>query len=98
GGIFREMAFVIRVMAIDTHHELVAAWRDINAPGLDPAVRERALAALTDLSVVNYEQMFSRIKKALTSKNKVDEVRLASELAGHFRHQYEHARKIAGGG
>lgn len=98
GGLFREMAFVIRVMAIDTHGELASAWRAINAPGLDPAVRERALAALTDLSGVNYEQMFSRVKPALNSKNKVDEVRLASDLAAQFRGQYERAAEIARGG
>lgn len=98
GSLFREMSFVIRVMAIDTHNELVAAWRAIHAPGLDPAVRERALATLTDLSAVNYEQMFSRVKPALNSKNKVDEVRLASELASHFRAQYQRAEQIARGG
>ncbi|HEY8993656.1 MAG TPA: extracellular solute-binding protein [Lacunisphaera sp.] len=95
GSLFREMAFVIRVMAIDTHAELAAAWRAINAPGLDSAVHDRALAALTDLSVVNYEQMFSRVKPALNSKNKVDEVRLASELAEQFRRQYQRAAEIA---
>jgi iron(III) transport system substrate-binding protein len=96
-GIFREMAFVIRVMAIDTHKELVEAWRAINQPGLDPSVRERALAVMTDLSSVNYEQMFRRVKTALTAKNKVDEVRLASELADHFRRQYRQAEEIAQG-
>lgn len=97
GGLFREMAFVIRVMAIDTHNELVAAWRAINAPGLDAVARERAIAVLTDLSVVNYEQMFSRVKPAMNSKNKVDEVRLASDLADHFRTQYLRAGEIARG-
>ncbi|AOS46282.1 hypothetical protein Verru16b_03382 [Lacunisphaera limnophila] len=95
GGLFREMAFVIRVMAIDTHNELAAAWRAINAPGLDPAKREQALAVLTDLSVVNYAEMFSRVKVALNAKNKVDEVRLASDLADHFRAQYRRAEELA---
>ncbi len=95
GGLFREMSFVIRVMAIDTHGELAAAWKAINAPGLDAATREHALATMTDLSAVDYEQMFSRVKPALNSKNKVDEVRLASELAGHFRQQYLRAAEIA---
>ena len=31
GGVFREMAFIIRVMTLDTHDELVDAWRAINA-------------------------------------------------------------------
>jgi len=88
GGIFREMSFVIRVMCIDTHAELAAAWKAINAPGRDAATRDRLLAELADLSAVDYEQMFSRIKPALNAKNKVDEVRLASELADHFRQQY----------
>jgi iron(III) transport system substrate-binding protein len=98
GSLFREMSFVIRIMGIDTHNELVAAWRAIHAPELDLATRQRALAALTDLSAVSYEQMFSRVKPALNSKNKVDEVRLASDLAGHFRGQYRRAERIAKGG
>ena len=98
GSLFREMSFVIRIMGIDTHNELVAAWRAIHAPELDLATRQRALAALTDLSAVSYEQMFSRVKPALNSKNKVDEVRLASELASHFRAQYQRAEQIAKGG
>ncbi len=98
GGLFREMSFVIRIMSIDTHNELVAAWRAINAPGLDAATRVRALAAMTDLAAVDYEQMFSRVKPALNAKNKVDEVRLASELADHFRQQYLRAAAIAQGG
>jgi iron(III) transport system substrate-binding protein len=97
GSLFREMSFVIRIMGIDTHNELVAAWRAINAPGLDTATREKALAAMTDLSAVDYAQMFSRIKPALNAKNKVDEVRLASELAGQFRAQYLRATDIAQG-
>lgn len=97
GGIFREMSFVVRVMCIDTHAELASAWKAINAEGLDGATRDRALAVLTDLSAVDYEQMFSRVKVALNAKNKVDEVRLASELAGHFRAQYLRAAAIARG-
>jgi ABC-type Fe3+ transport system substrate-binding protein len=97
GSLFREMSFVIRIMGIDTHNELAAAWSAINAPGLPASRREQALAVMTDLSVVGYEQMFSRVKTALTSKNKVDEVRLASELASHFRDQYERAERIARG-
>ena len=97
GGLFREMSFVIRIMCIDTHGELSAAWRAINEPKLDAATRDRALAAMTDLSAVDYEQMFSRVKVALTAKNKVEEVRLASELADQFRRQYLRAADIARG-
>ncbi len=97
GNLFREMSFVIRIMGIDTHNELAAAWRAINAPGIPAARRAEALAVLTDLSAVGYEQMFAKVKPALTSKNKVDEVRFASELAGHFRAQYQRAERTARG-
>ena len=88
GGIFREMSFVIRIICIDTHAELADAWREIWSDRLGAETREHLLAELSDVSAVEYGQMFDRIKPALNSKNKVDEVRLASELAEHFRRQY----------
>ncbi len=91
GGIFREMAFVIRVMCQDTHGELVAAWRAIIRAGL-PA---EAIAVMADMSAVSYPEMTGRIKQALNSKNKVDEVHLANDLAATFRRQYARAEEIA---
>ena len=91
GETFRAMAFVVRVMCLDTHPELVAAWREIIQAGL-PA---DALAVMSDMSAVAYPQIKTRIVPALTSKNKVDEIRLASELAGQFRAQYLKAAALA---
>ncbi len=91
GGIFREMALVIRVMCEDTHEQLVDAWRKIIAAGM-PSV---ALDELGDISFVSYEQMFGPIKKAVNPKNKVEEVQLASDLAAKFRKQYARAAAIA---
>jgi len=93
GGIFREMAFVIRVMCLDAHPELVAAWRDIVRAGMP----EPALEILGDVAVVSYEQMTARVKPALNSRNKVDEIRLANELANRFRAQYRQAGEVARG-
>ena len=90
-SIVREMAFVIRVMCQDTHPELVEAWKEIIRAGL-PA---DALAVMSDVSVVSYDAMNGRIKQALNSKNKVDEIRLAHELADHFRQQYLRAAELA---
>ncbi len=90
-GIVREIAFVIRVMCQDTHPELTAAWKEIIAAGM-PA---DALAVMSDVSAVSYEQMNGRIKTALNSKNKVDEILLARELANHFREQYLRAADLA---
>ena len=93
GGVFREMAFIIRVMTLDTHQELVRAWRAINAA---PEPRKAsALARLQDLSAVNYERASQEIKRALASKNKVDEITLARTLGDLFRKQYAEAEAIA---
>jgi iron(III) transport system substrate-binding protein len=94
GGVFRELAFITRVMCLDTHPELVRAWRTVIAAGQPP----EAMAVLNDMSSVNYEQVFGRVKQALTSKNKVDEIRLANELGASFRAQYRRAEELAKAG
>ncbi|HEY0945370.1 MAG TPA: extracellular solute-binding protein [Opitutaceae bacterium] len=93
GGLFREMSFIIRVMCQDTHDELASAWRAIIAAGEPP----EALAVLQDLSAVDYDAANGVIKRALNSKNKVDEIRLAKELGERFRAQYRRAEAIARG-
>ncbi len=95
GGVTREMTFVTRVICIDAHRELVAAWRAAHAaPEL---ARSRALAELHDLSAINYEAINGRIKQVLGSKNKVDEVTLARDLGMEFRARYARAEAIARG-
>ncbi|MBL9215640.1 MAG: hypothetical protein JNG83_09210 [Opitutaceae bacterium] len=91
GGIFREMAFVIRVMCLDAHPELVEAWRAIIRAGQPP----EAIAVMSDMSAVSYAEVGGRIRQALNSRNKVDEIRLANELANHFRRQYARAAEVA---
>lgn len=98
GGVFREMAFIIRIMCQDTHTELTEAWQAINKPGVTAANRVAALAVLQDMSPVNYDRTSSEIRRALSSKNKVDEIQLANELARNFRQNYRKAAQIARGG
>ena len=96
GRIFREMAFVIRVMCQDTHPELVSAWRAILAAP-EPA-RTQAMSRLQDLKLIDYERVGDVVRRAMTSKNKVDEVRLAKELGDALRANYAAAERIARGG
>jgi ABC-type Fe3+ transport system substrate-binding protein len=91
GGVVGEMAFVVRVMCQDTHPELVAAWREIIRAGMPAA----ALAVMGDMSAVTYAETSGRVRRALNSKDKVDAVKLASELADTFRGQYARAAEIA---
>jgi iron(III) transport system substrate-binding protein len=96
GRLFREMAFVIRVMCQDTHGELKRAWRAIHAAP-EPA-KSRALEVLQDVSAVEYDQVRGVIRTRLGSRDKVEEVRLAKELGQLFRRNYRQAEEIARGG
>ncbi|MFA6285961.1 MAG: extracellular solute-binding protein [Opitutaceae bacterium] len=91
GRLFRELAFVVRVMCLDTQPELKKAWRALADAGMPP----EALAVFEDVSAVDYEIASGRIKAALASKNKVDEINLANELGNRFRRQYLKAEELA---
>jgi ABC-type Fe3+ transport system substrate-binding protein len=91
GGLFRELAFIIRVMCEDTHPELVRAWRATIAAGQPP----EAMAALQDMSAVDYDKAAGEIKAALGSRKKINEVVLARQLAATFREQYRRAEELA---
>ncbi len=94
GVIYREMAFVIGAMCLDAHDELAAAWREIVAAGMPP----RAMARLSDMSLISYERTTGQIRQAFNSKDKVDEVRIASEIGAAFRRQYREAAELARAG
>lgn len=91
GGLFREMAFLIRVVCLDAHKELASAWRAIIEAGMP----KDALEKLSDLRAVTYDAASGEVKAALRSGDPVDTVRLGKELANHFRRQYTEAEAIA---
>ena len=62
-----------------------------------PENRAHATAVLQDLALVNYDRAGKEIKQALGSKNKVDELRMANDLADQLRRQYHHAIQVARG-
>ncbi len=94
-GIFREMAFAIRVMCLDAHRELAEAWRAIVAA---PEPRKaRALAVLQQIDALSYDEVNGTVKRTLGARSKVEEIRLASDLGRAFRAQYREAAAIARG-
>jgi len=95
GRYFREMAFIVRIMCQDTHAELKDAWRAIIAAP-EPA-KSKALVVLHDLSRVDYGRATTDIRARLGARDKVEEVRLARELADNFRLNYTRAAAIARG-
>jgi ABC-type Fe3+ transport system substrate-binding protein len=90
-SLFREMGFIIRVISLDTHQELTQAWRAIIAAGM-PA---DAIAVLQDLSLVDLAAASGRVRQALNSKDKTEELRLSRELGEALRAQYRRAEAIA---
>ena len=96
--LIRELALVVRVMCLDSHAELKAAMRTINELGPQDRLRgDAAMAKLLDVGAVDYDYVNGRIRQTLNAKNKVDEVRLATELGERFRRQYREAAAIARG-
>jgi hypothetical protein len=88
------MAFIIRVICLDLHHEQSEAWQALVKAGFPPEATKK----FTDLEEVGYTASKTTIKEAISSKNRLDEVRLAQNLAEHFRQQYQEATKLAGEG
>lgn len=91
---FNAIRFLVRVMCVDSHDELHAAWKDIIEAGMP----ERAIAVLEDLTRVKYEAATGNISKILASRDKAQETRLARELGDAFRTQFIRAGAMARSG
>jgi hypothetical protein len=91
--IFRQIAFLFRVMCIDCHEELQNAWGAVQTAHFPP----ESTRAFEDVSVIDYATAKGRIHDALGG-DKIREVQLAKELADHFRAQYAQAAELAGRG
>lgn len=89
--LFKAIAFSVRVMAIDPHDELVAAWKALIKADFPP----EAMETFSNIDALAYKAVVTKIVPALNSPDRLDEVRLARELSGHFREQYKKARRLA---
>jgi len=93
-ALFRQIAFIFRVMCIDSHEELQHAWAALQTAQFPP----EATRAFEDVGVVDYVAATGRIREALGGPDRIHEVQLAKELADHFRAQYEHVAELARAG
>ena len=90
GHLFSPLRTIIRVMCIDPHDEMKAAWDALIEAGFPP----QATARFHDVRAVSYEQAGGPIKLTL-KKSKVDAVRLMNELGSVFRANYREAQRLA---
>ncbi len=97
GRLFSPLRFLIRVAFIDPKKELTEAWEAITEARRrgDTAAAEAALAVFNDLKEIDFAAASGPIAETLRSGNKIEEVRLARELADRFRERYETARALA---
>lgn len=91
--LFRSIAFIFRVMCIDPHDELTAAWHALIAADFPP----EATAEFSNVAAVDYAAASGRIREVF-GPVKIREVQLARELADQFREQYRRAEQLARAG
>ena len=89
---FNVLAFIVRVMCVDAHHELRDAWKAVADGGMNP----RAVEVLQQLQLVNYDTATRELSQVLASRDRVQEVREARRLIETFRRNYRDAKRFAG--
>ena len=94
GPLLRAIAFIVRVMCIDTQDDLSRAYRALAEARFPP----RATALFDDVRLVDYLAVSGSIRATLASRNPVDEVVLANELTTALRAQYRQVIDLARSG
>jgi ABC-type glycerol-3-phosphate transport system substrate-binding protein len=92
--LLRSIAFVVKVMCVDTEDDLREAYRSLALHSFPP----RAVAAFDDVALVDYEAAKGPFRAALTSGNSVDEAALANRLVAALRTQYRAVAELARAG
>lgn len=98
-ALFKQMRFVIKVACIDTHPELVTAWKaiiDARAAGRHMDA-DKAFAVMQDVRAIDYVQITGPIRKVLEEGTWLDRIKLQGALSKYFSNQYRLAEKIAKG-
>jgi iron(III) transport system substrate-binding protein len=94
GPYFRALAFVVRVMCVDTEHELHAAWEALVKAGFP----REATALFEDMSAVSYQVVTQEVAPALAGRSALREATLQSQLVTALKAQYERVADLARSG
>ena len=89
--LLRSIAFVVKVMCVDTQDDLREAYSSLAQHAFPPP----AVAAFDDVALVDYEAARGPIRVALTSGNSIDEAAIANRLAAVLRAQYRAVAELA---
>jgi ABC-type glycerol-3-phosphate transport system substrate-binding protein len=91
GPLFRVLAFLVRVMCVDTEDDLKAAYRALVERGFPPA----ATAAFDDVADVDYAAATGHVRAALASPDPRAEAVLANDLVTRLRARYRRVVALA---
>lgn len=94
GHLFSPLRMIVRVMCIDSHQEMKAAWEALTEAGF-PA---EASAKFFQVTAAGYEEAEKVIRPTQKAGDKVAEVRLMNRLATYFRENYREAERLARAG
>jgi spermidine/putrescine-binding protein len=89
--LLRAIAFIVKVMCVDTQDDLSEAYRTLARRGFP----RRAAEAFDDVRSVDYAAATGPIRTALGSSNPVDEIVLANHLGAALREQYRAVVELA---
>jgi len=90
GRLFGAISFTVRVMCLEPHEELKAAWAALIANDFPPA----ATAKFNTIKPFDYENVKTTIFEALRG-DRIGQVRLARELGIQVRRQYQEVVALA---
>jgi hypothetical protein len=91
GPVFNAVRFLIRVMCVDTHVELRAAWEDLERAGFP----KEATKTFHEIGLIHFDNAAGGVTETLASRDKAQETRLARQLGDAFRKQYGLAGSLA---
>jgi len=91
GGGFYSIQFVIRVLCIDLHEELRAAWSAM----IEADVPERAELIFSDTAPVSYQNTMGHIRGKISQGSKIGVTNMARHLNKYFRKNYAKAAAIS---
>ena len=89
--LFSEIRFLIRVMCLDLHPELTAAWASL----IENQFPADATQLFDDVSVLSYDNVYEQYAPIIGSGDPEAEVALARELGEIFREQYRAVTRLA---
>lgn len=94
GSRFSSLRLIIRVMCIDSHQEMKAAWEALIEAGFPKEASEKFF----DVGPVGYEEAMIDVRKTMKAGDNVALMRMTNELGRHFRENYQEAERLAKGG